>query len=97
MRTARALLVFLAAISALSPMSHAQELIDRRAKREHRAAQASISLDQAVQMAQNRYGAKAVKAQTIESGGRRIHQIRLLSTGGKVWMVEVDAQTGAMR
>ena len=97
MRTARALLVLFTAIWAVSPMSQAQELIDRRAKREHRAAEAAISLDQAVQMAQNRYGAKAVKAQTIERGGRRIHQIRLLSTGGKVWMVEVDAQTGAMR
>ena len=97
MRTARALLVLFTAMSALRPLSQAQELIDRRAKREYRAAQAGISLDQAVQMAQNRYGAKAVKAQTIESGGRRIHQIRLLSTGGKVWMVEIDAQTGAMR
>lgn len=97
MRTARALLVLFAALSAVSPLSNAQELIDRRAKREYRTAQSGVSLDQAVQMAQNRYGAKAVKAQTVESGGRRIHQIRLLTAGGKVWTVEVDAQTGAMR
>jgi uncharacterized membrane protein YkoI len=97
MRTARALLVFLAAVSALSPMSHAQELIDRRAKREYRAAQASISLDQAVKMAQNRYQSKAVKAETVDEGGRRVHRIRLLSAEGMVRTVHVDAQTGAMR
>ena len=97
MRTARALLVLLAATSAMSSMSTAQDLIDRRARREHQAAQNGISLDQAVKMAQNRYRAKAVRAQTVENGGRRIHQIRLLSAEGKVWMVEIDAQTGAMR
>lgn len=60
-------------------------------------APAGISLDQAVQMAQSRYGAKAVKAQTVSDGGRRVHQIRLLSTEGKVWMVRVDAETGSIR
>ena len=78
-------------------MSHAQELIDRRAKREYRAAQASISLDQAVKMAQNRYRSKAVKAETVDEGGRRVHRIRLLSAEGMVRTVHVDAQTGAMR
>jgi hypothetical protein len=47
-------------------------------------------------MAQSRYGAKAIKANTVDSGGRRVHHIRLLSPEGKVWMVHVDAATGAM-
>jgi uncharacterized membrane protein YkoI len=99
MRAARSLLLLLAAISAMSTVTSvtsAQELIDRRAQREHRPAQVRISLDDAVRMAQNRYGAKAVKAETVTNGGRRVHQIRLLSAEGKVWMVRVDAETGSM-
>jgi uncharacterized membrane protein YkoI len=55
-----------------------------------------VSLDQAVEMAQRQYRAKAVKAETVESGGKRVHQIRLLSAEGKVWTVRVDAESGAM-
>ena len=55
-----------------------------------------MSLDQAVEMAQRRFRAKAVKAETVESGGKRVHQIRLLSAEGKVWTVRVDAESGAM-
>ena len=97
MRTARALLVLLAATSAMSSMSTAQDLIDRRARREHQAAQSGISLDQAVKMAQKRYRSKDVKAETVDDGGRRVHRIRLLSAEGMVRTVHVDAQTGAMR
>jgi uncharacterized membrane protein YkoI len=93
MRAARALLFLIATLSAMSSMSTAQDLIDRRARKE---AQAGISLDQAVQMAQSRYGAKAVKAQTVDRGGRRVHQIRLLSPEGKVWEVKMDAVTGSI-
>jgi uncharacterized membrane protein YkoI len=96
MRNGRSLLVLLAVLSAVSSMTSAQELIDRRPRREHRAAPDGMSLDQAVQMAQSRYGAKAIKANTVDSGGRRVHHIRLLSPEGKVWMVHVDAATGAM-
>ena len=31
------------------------------------------------------------------SGGKRVHQIRLLNTEGRVWTVRVDAESGAMR
>jgi uncharacterized membrane protein YkoI len=96
MRIARAFLLLVAAMSAMSTATNAQELIDRRARREHREAQAGISLDQAVQMAQSRYQAKAVRAQTVDNGGRRVHQIRLLSADGKVLNVTIDAETGAM-
>ncbi len=55
-----------------------------------------VSLDQAVEMAQQRYRARAVRAETVQQGDRRVHRIRLLSADGKVWNVHVDAQTGAM-
>ena len=43
-----------------------------------------------------RYNARAVKAETVSQGDRRVHRIRLMSSDGKVWHVHVDAQTGAM-
>ncbi|MFO7305048.1 MAG: PepSY domain-containing protein [Gammaproteobacteria bacterium] len=76
--------------------AQAQELIDRRQQRREQRVADVVSLDEAVQMAQSRYRAKAVRAETVVSGGRRVHRIRLLSPEGKVWMVRVDAQTGAM-
>ena len=82
-------------LSVMSSVTDAQELIDRRQRREQRASE-GISLDEAVQMAQSRYRAKAVRAETVNNGGRRVHQIRLLSAEGKVTTVRVDAQTGAM-
>jgi len=101
MHTGRHLLLLassLAMASALiSPLAGAQELIDRRPRHEYRIEPAGVSLDQAVEMAQRRYRAKAVKAETVRRGDRRIHQIRLLSAEGKVWTVRVDAESGAMR
>jgi len=90
------LLTLLAAL-ALSTLSwgiaSAQELVDRRPRHEYREP-SGVSLDQAVQMAQRRYHAKAVRAETVRSGDRRVHQIRLLNSEGKVWTVRVDAESG---
>ena len=47
----------------------AQDLIDRRQRDEPRIEPSGVSLDQAVEMAQRRYRAKAVKAETVNSGG----------------------------
>ena len=97
MRSSRFLVLLCALLTTLGSVTHAQELIDRRnqPRREQRAPQ-NISLDDAVRMAQSRYRAKAVRAETVNNGGRRVHQIRLLSAEVKVWMVRVDAETGAM-
>lgn len=98
MPTGRHLLsLALSLLVAASPLVGAQELIDRRPRDNYRIEPASISLDQAVEMAQRRFHARAVKAETVRSGERRVHQIRLLSAEGKVWTVRVDAQSGAMR
>lgn len=98
MRTGRPLIILLLALLSLTGAAvEAQDLVDRRARFERRAdPSAGISLDQAVQLAQSRYRAKAVKAETVNNGGRRVHQIRLLSPEGKVWTVRVDAETGTM-
>ena len=90
-------LALLSLLAAGAPLAgQAQELIDRRQKHDRQIETAGMSLDQAVEMAQRRFRAKAVKAETVESGGKRVHQIRLLSAEGKVWTVRVDAESGAM-
>jgi uncharacterized membrane protein YkoI len=96
MRTAWQLVLILLSLTAAVPSVGAQELIDRRQRNEYRIEPSGVSLDQAVEMAQRRYRAKAVRAETIRQGDRRIHQIRLLSADGKVLNVRVDAESGAM-
>jgi uncharacterized membrane protein YkoI len=89
MRAGQHLLIILVAVlSCASVASHADSFVDKR------QFSSTISLDQAVEMAQSRFRAKAVKAETVNDGGRRVHQIRLLSQDGKVWTVRVDAQSG---
>ncbi|HEX7116743.1 MAG TPA: PepSY domain-containing protein [Steroidobacter sp.] len=91
------MITLFALLAAGTSVSDAQELIDRRPRKEYRIEPAKISLDQAVEMAQRRYHAKAVRAETVRMGDRRVHQIRLLSAEGKVWTVRVDAESGAMQ
>jgi uncharacterized membrane protein YkoI len=89
-------LISLLMIAAGTPVADAQSLIDKRTSSERQADRPRVSLDQAVSMAESRYRAKAVKAQQSVSGDRLVYQIRLLSGDGKVWTVQVDAQTGQM-
>ena len=62
-----------------------------------RLAYGGMSLDQAVQMAQSRYGARVVRADTERNGDRVYYRLRLLSPDGRVFSVRVDAQTGSMQ
>jgi len=81
---------------AMAP-ADAQGLVDRRPRDDNSIQPGGYSLDDAVELAQSRYRAKAVKAETVEEQGRRVHYIRLLSAEGRVWTVRVDAATGRMQ
>jgi len=96
MRTFWHLLLVTLPLIAAVPNANAQELIDRRQRREYRIEPSGISLDQAVEMAQRRFRAKAVRAETVRNGDKVEHRIRLLSADGKVRNVSVDAESGAM-
>ena len=96
MRTAWHLALVLLSLLAAVPTVSAQEFIDRRQRNEHRIEPSGISLDQAVEIAQRRYRAKAVRAEPVRQGDKRFYQIRLLDADGKVWNVRVDAESGAM-
>ena len=45
-------------------------------------------------LVQKRYGARVVRTDIADQGGRRLYVFRLLSSGGKVWIVRVDARSG---
>ena len=59
-------------------------------------AQGGLSLDAVVQMVQQRYNARVVRAETRQENGRTVYVLRLLNADGKVWSVRVDADSGAV-
>jgi uncharacterized membrane protein YkoI len=54
-----------------------------------------VSLAQASSMAQSRYQGRVVRAETVQMGDRRVHEIRILGEDGRVYIVRIDAETGA--
>lgn len=57
---------------------------------------ASVSMDQAVRMAEQRYHARVVKAEAQRDNGHTVYVLRLLNDAGRVWTVRVDAASGAV-
>ncbi len=54
-----------------------------------------ISLDQAIAMVRSKYGARVMRANTVEEEGRTVHYIRLMTADrSRVWTVRIDAATG---
>lgn len=58
------------------------------------ASAADVSLDAAVAAAQERHKARVVKAEVIDSDGRKVYSLRLLGGDGRVWTIRIDASTG---
>jgi hypothetical protein len=54
-----------------------------------------VTLAQASSMAQSRYQGRVVRAETVQVGDRRVHEIRILGEDGRVHIVRIDAETGA--
>ena len=44
---------------------------------------------------QKRYGARVVRASDTDEDGRHLYVFKLLSEAGKVWIVRIDAHSGA--
>jgi uncharacterized membrane protein YkoI len=59
-------------------------------------AAASVSMEQAVKMAEQRYKAKVVRAETQHNDGRIVYVLRMLNESGRVWTVRVDASSGSV-
>lgn len=56
----------------------------------------TISMDQAVKMAEQRFKARVVRAEAQQNGGNTIYVLRMLNESGHVWIVRVDASNGAV-
>ena len=56
---------------------------------------AKLSMDQAVRLAQRRFRARVVRAETQTQGDRTIYVLRMLDSTGRVFAVRVDAASGA--
>jgi hypothetical protein len=55
-----------------------------------------LSRAEAVALVQRRYRARVVRTHFLQdANGRPIYEFRLLSPGGKVWTVRIDAYSGA--
>lgn len=54
----------------------------------------SLTMDEAVKMAEERFHARVVKAETQKGDGHVIYVLRLLNEAGRVWTVRVDAASG---
>jgi len=59
-------------------------------------ARASVSMDEAVKMVEQRFRARVVKAETQRDGERTVYVLRLLNDSGRVWTVHVDATSGTI-
>lgn len=95
LRPAHILILLAALVGPLSAQTvQSQHLVDP--DRQSRFDREGISLDEAVQRAQRRYNARAVKAEVSGDGERRVYVIRLMNDSGRVWTVRVDAQSGNM-
>ena len=55
---------------------------------------ATMSMDQAVKLAEQRFHARVVKAGTEQENGHTVYVLRLLNEAGRVWTVRVDAASG---
>jgi hypothetical protein len=58
-------------------------------------AEPELTRVQATEIVQKRYGARVVRASDADEGGRHLFVFKLLSEAGKVWIVRIDAHSGA--
>jgi hypothetical protein len=65
--------------------------------REPEAPRDGISLDEAVRRAEAQFHARVVRTEVQDEDGRKVYVLKLLSEGGRVIIVRIDAATGRMR
>ena len=54
------------------------------------------NLQEAIEIALERYGGQAADADTVVRDGRRVHEVKVLSDEGIVRTVRIDPDTGAI-
>ena len=76
-----------------APPEHPQAVAARSPPRGPAAA---LSMDQAVRLAERRYRARVVRAETRTEGNRTIYVLRMLDGSGRVFSIQVDAASGTI-
>lgn len=66
------------------------------AQRQVSIAANTVSMDQAVKMAEQRFKARVVRAEAQHDGDHTVYVLRMLNESGRVWTVRVDASNGAV-
>jgi uncharacterized membrane protein YkoI len=94
LRTSVCAVLILATAAGLVPEARARSG-DEQPQRTVMAT-SSVSMDQAVKMAEQRFKARVVRAETQHEGIRTIYILKLLNDAGHVWTVRVDATNGAI-
>jgi hypothetical protein len=56
-----------------------------------------LSLQQAIDIATQRYGGRVVRADTTIRNGRQVYEIRILGDDNVVRTIRIDAQSGELR
>lgn len=97
-----AALLFALALCAGDPnlawgRGHGQHEPETQATTPSAVTRAGMSLDEAVQMVQQRFDARVVRAETHSEGERTVYHLKLMNSEGKVWTVRVDAQSGRVQ
>ena len=92
---------FVLVVTLVTAMTAAAPVV--RADEEHRpvtlgstSSTSTISLEQAVKMAEQKYKARVVRAESEDENGKTVYVLRLLNDSGRVWTVRVDAATGTV-
>ncbi|HEY7887082.1 MAG TPA: PepSY domain-containing protein [Steroidobacteraceae bacterium] len=84
-------------LSAAAPLARAQGApATARTAAPQTSPQREVSMDQAVRLAQRRFRARVVRAETETQGDRTIYVLRMLDGAGRVFAVRVDAASGAI-
>jgi uncharacterized membrane protein YkoI len=88
-------LALLAALICAGPTLRAQDA-PRVPAHSVTLAAASLSLEQAVRLAEQQFKARVVRAEAQHEGDRTIYVLRMLNESGRVWTVRVDASSGSV-
>ena len=94
LRTFVAAFLFLALATAAGFEAHSLMAAERSG--DVVVATAGVSMDQAVKMAEQRFKARVVRAESQHDGARTVYVLKLLNEAGRVWTVRVDAANGAI-
>ena len=98
MRVSPRALLSVAALAAAIVIGMAAALPPVRADEDRHpiTLSSTISMDQAVKMAEQRFKARVVRAEAQHNGDNTIYVLRMLNESGHVWIVRVDASNGAV-